>query len=61
MKIFVKINSTAQNMQREVKCDPPYIKQLKEPKKRIRSLSESETQGLIMALSPHLADMTSFH
>jgi len=44
----------------EVKCDPPYIKLLKEPKKRVRWLTESEAQRLIMALSPHLADMVIF-
>ncbi|WP_232023369.1 site-specific integrase [Thiomicrorhabdus aquaedulcis] len=43
-----------------MKCDPPFIKLLKEPKKRVRWLTESETQRLIMALSPHLADMVIF-
>ena len=44
----------------EVKCEPLYIKLLKEPKKRVRWLTESEAQRLIMALSPHLADMVIF-
>ena len=44
----------------EVKCDPPYIKLLKEPKKRVRWLSESEAQKLVMALQPHTADMVIF-
>jgi len=44
----------------EVKCSPPYIKLLKEPKKRVRWISESEAQALILALPPHLADMVIF-
>jgi integrase len=44
----------------EVKCDPPYIKLLKEPKKRVRWITESEAQRLIKALPPHLADMVIF-
>ncbi|WP_082676480.1 site-specific integrase [Thiomicrospira sp. WB1] len=44
----------------EVKCDPPYIKLLKEPKKRVRWLSEGEAQRLIMALPSHIADMATF-
>ncbi len=44
----------------EVKCDPPYIKLLKEPKKRVHWLTEIEAHRLIMALSPHLADMARF-
>jgi len=44
----------------EVKCDPPYIKLLKEPKKRIRWLTETEAQRLILELSPHIADMAIF-
>lgn len=44
----------------EVKCSPPYIKLLKEPKKRVRWITESEAQALILALPPHLADMVIF-
>lgn len=44
----------------EVKCDPPYIKLLKEPKKRVRWLKEEEAQRLIMALPFHLSDMVVF-
>lgn len=44
----------------EVKCSPPYIKLLKEPKKRVRWISESEAQVLLLALPPHLADMVIF-
>jgi integrase len=44
----------------EVKCDPPYIKLLKEPKRRVRWITESEAQKLIMALQPHTADMVIF-
>ena len=41
----------------EVKCEPPYIKLLKEPKKRVRWLTALEAQKLIMALPAHTADM----
>jgi integrase len=44
----------------EVKCDPPYIKLLKEPKKRVRWITALEAQKLIMALPPHTADMAIF-
>lgn len=44
----------------EVKCDPPYIKLLKEPKKRVRWLTEKEAKKLIMAVNPHIADMVIF-
>lgn len=44
----------------EVKCDPPFIKLLKEPKKRVRWLTEAEANKLIMALPPHTADMVVF-
>lgn len=44
----------------EVKCTPPYIKLLKEPKKRVRWITESEAQTLINALPSHLADMVIF-
>lgn len=44
----------------EVKCNPPFIKLLKEPKKRVRWLKESEAQKLIMASLPHTADMITF-
>jgi len=44
----------------EVKCDPPYIKLLKEPKKRVRWLTVKEAKKLIMAVNPHIADMVIF-
>ena len=44
----------------EVKCEPPYIKLLKEPKKRVRWLTENEAHRLILALRPHIADMALF-
>lgn len=44
----------------EAKCSPPYIKLLKEPKKRVRWITESEAQVLLQALPPHLADMVIF-
>lgn len=44
----------------EVKCDPPYIKLLKEPKKRVRWITALEAQKLIMALPSHTADMVIF-
>ena len=44
----------------EVKCDPPFIKLLKEPKKRVRWLTQAEANRLMLALPPHLADMMAF-
>mgnify|MGYP005750934893 CR=1 FL=1 len=44
----------------EVKCDPPFIKLLKEPKKRVRWITEAEAKRLIMALPSHTADMVTF-
>lgn len=43
----------------EVKCDPPFIKLLKEPKKRVRWLAEPEALRLINALPEHIADMAT--
>jgi len=43
----------------EVKCGPPYIKLLKEPKKRVRWLSEPEALRLVKALPSHIADMAT--
>ena len=43
----------------EVKCEPPYIKLLKEPKKRVRWLAEPEALRLINALPSHIADMAT--
>ncbi|RUM92809.1 MAG: site-specific integrase [Thiomicrospira sp.] len=44
----------------EVKCSPPYIKLLKEPKKRVRWITEPEADRLISLLPLHLADMVMF-
>ncbi|WP_373020988.1 tyrosine-type recombinase/integrase [Thiomicrorhabdus sp.] len=44
----------------EVKCSPPYIKLLKEPKKRVRWITEPEAERLISLLPEHLADMVTF-
>ncbi|WP_425086097.1 tyrosine-type recombinase/integrase [Thiomicrorhabdus marina] len=44
----------------EVKCDPPFVKLLKEPKKRVRWLTENEAYRLIQALPAHTADMVIF-
>lgn len=44
----------------EVKCDPPYIKMLREPKKRVRWITEAEANRLILALPVHTADMVVF-
>lgn len=44
----------------EVKCSPPYIKLLKEPKKRVRWLTEAEATKVINLLPEHLADMVTF-
>ncbi|RUM91043.1 MAG: site-specific integrase [Thiomicrospira sp.] len=38
----------------EVKCDPPYIKMLKEPRLRIRWLTKNEKHRLMAALPEHL-------
>ncbi|QCU89591.1 tyrosine-type recombinase/integrase [Thiomicrorhabdus sediminis] len=44
----------------EVKCSPPYIKLLKEPKKRVRWITETEANKLLRLLPSHLADMVAF-
>lgn len=44
----------------EVKCDPPYIKMLKEPRLRIRWLTKNESIRLLAALPEHLKVMAEF-
>lgn len=44
----------------EVKCDPPYIKMLKEPRLRIRWLTNDEMHRLLAVLPSHLKVMTIF-
>lgn len=42
-----------------MKCDPLYIKLLKEPKRRVRWLTEPEALRLIKTLPEHVADMAT--
>ncbi len=61
-RLLQKIRAVLKKAQREweVRCEPPYIKMLKEPKIRIRWLTYRESSRLLAALPPHLKDMTVF-
>lgn len=61
-RLLQKIRAVLRKAEREweVRCDPPYIKMLKEPKVRVRWLTRAEAYRLLAALPPHLKDMASF-
>lgn len=61
-RLLQKIRAVLRKAQREweVRCEPPYIKMLKEPKVRIRWLTRRESYRLLAALPPHLKDMVVF-
>jgi integrase len=44
----------------EVKCNPPTIKLLKEPKIRVRWITPNQAKKLLATLPPHLRDMAIF-
>lgn len=61
-RLLQKIRAVLRKAQREweVRCDPPYIKMLKEPKLRVRWLTDIEANRLLAVLPPHLKDMAAF-